>query len=178
MSVTSFLARCGLLWALGIAACAPAGGDPNDSDAGDSESDGERCGPSSAVVVDVIDGDTIVLAGGEKVRYLLVDTPEITNGKNECYGQEARAFNAEYVLGQTVELTYDVECTDAYGRLLAFVEAPDGEINTLLIARGFGCLLDIPPNGAARVEAFRLLEKEARAGLLGLWGMCSGVCGS
>ena len=80
-----------------------------------------RCGPVSAEVAEVIDGDTIVLGGGEKVRYLLVDTPEITNGKNECFGAEARNFNAEYVLGRTVELTLLIDGS-------AFVAYLDGEV--------------------------------------------------
>lgn len=136
-----------------------------------------RCGPVSAEVAEVIDGDTIVLGGGEKVRYLLVDTPEITNGKNECFGAEARNFNAEYVLGRTVELTYDVECEDSYGRLLAYVDAPDGEINSLLVARGYGCVLDIPPNGESRADEFDAMQAAAQEQKAGLWGMCSDVCG-
>ena len=54
----------------------------------------ERCGPSSATVEQVIDGDTIMLSSGEKVRYLLVDAPEITNGHNDCYGQDAYQYRA------------------------------------------------------------------------------------
>lgn len=134
------------------------------------------CGPARGVVADVIDGDTIVLESGQKVRYLMIDTPEITNGKSDCYGAEARDFNAEYVLGQEVELTYDVECTDAYGRLLAYVEVPDGEMNSLLIARGYACLLSIPPNGADREVEFRDLQRSAQDQRLGLWGSCPNPC--
>lgn len=170
--------RACLLLALGTAACAPAS---TDTGGGESETgtdtDAERCGPSSARVVEVIDGDTIVLAGGEKIRYLMVDTPEITNGKNECYGQEARSFNADYVLGQEVALTYDVECTDAYGRLLAYVEVPDGELNALLVARGYACVLNIPPNGEDRAAEFEALQTSAQEQLAGLWGKCSDGCG-
>ena len=133
------------------------------------------CGPSTATVASVIDGDTIVLDTGEKVRYLMVDTPEITSGKNDCYGEEARAYNEELVLGQEVSLTYDVECTDRYGRLLAYVEAPDGEMNTLLLERGFACLLVLPPNGADRESEFASLELEARQSGEGLWTACDGA---
>ena len=94
--------RCLYLLLFGTAACAPEG---TDMTAGDTEAPPSRCGPASAVVVEVIDGDTVVLDTGEKIRYLMVDTPEITNGKSECFGPEARTFNQEYVLGQDVELT-------------------------------------------------------------------------
>ena len=134
------------------------------------------CGPARGVVADVIDGDTIVLESGQKVRYLMIDTPEITNGKSDCYGAEARDFNAEYVLGQEVELTYDVECTDQYGRLHAYVEVPDGEMNSLLIARGYACMLYLPPNGEDREIEFRDLQRSAQDQKLGLWGACPSPC--
>jgi micrococcal nuclease len=133
------------------------------------------CGPSKATVASVIDGDTIVLDTGEKVRYLMIDTPEITGGKNDCYGAQARDYNEELVLGQEVSLTYDVECSDRFGRLLAYVEAPDGEMNTLLLERGFACLLVLPPNGADRESEFATLELEARQSGEGMWAACEGA---
>ena len=56
-----------------------------------------------------------------KIRYLMVNTPETTGGKNECYGQNAVTFNTDLVLGKTVEIDYDVECTDRFDRTLAYV---------------------------------------------------------
>jgi len=156
--------RHGLLLALTLAlAC------------GDTSPEEARCGPSSATVQQVIDGDTIVLASGEKVRYLLVDAPEITSGKNDCYGQEAYEYNRDLVLGQEIALTYEEQCTDKYGRLLAYVEAPDGELNTLMIDRGFACYLYIPPDGEARAPEFESLELGARQGRRGMWGACPTV---
>ncbi len=64
------------------------------------------CGPSGGVVSRVVDGDTVVLQTGERVRYLLVDTPESTGGKRECFGAEARDFNRSLVEGRVVRLTY------------------------------------------------------------------------
>lgn len=162
--------RPGLALALLLPACDP--GTPADSDTStDPES---KCGPTRATVQSVIDGDTIVLESGEKVRYLMVDTPEVTQGKNECYGKEARQYNEDLVLGQEVTLTYDVECKDQYGRLLAYVEAPDGELNTLMVARGYACVLIIPPNGEDREAEFMSLELGARQKGAGLWGVCAG----
>jgi micrococcal nuclease len=130
------------------------------------------CGPASGTAAAVIDGDTIVLSTGEHVRYLLVDTPEITMGKDECYGAQARAFNRSLVLGRTVELSYDRECRDRYGRLLAYVSVAGTEVDALLVSRGYGCVLHIPPNGADRLSEYKSLEASARAQGLGLWGAC------
>src|SRR5262245_21870319 len=79
---------------------------------------GPSCGPFEATVDRVIDGDTIV-AGGMTVRYLLVDAPETTAGRNDCFGAGAARFNADLVLGKTVQLRYDVACQDRFGRTLA-----------------------------------------------------------
>lgn len=150
--------------------------DPDRGEQAEKEPGVPRCGPGTGVVARVIDGDTIELESGEKVRYLMVDAPEVTNGKSECYGAEAREFNAEYVLGQEVSLTYDVECSDRYGRLLAYVEAPDGEMNTLMVARGYACAYYLPPNGEDRQVEFRDLQSTAEQNGVGLWGDCPGAC--
>ncbi len=65
-----------------------------------------QCGPCEAKVGRVMDGDTIELTDGTKVRYLLVDTPESTGGKKDCYGEEAAAFNECLVCGKPVHLDY------------------------------------------------------------------------
>lgn len=132
----------------------------------------DRCGPRSAVVERVIDGDTVVLEGGERVRYLLIDTPEISGAEPECYGIEAMQFNADLVDGKEIELTYDEECRDRFGRLLAYVKVNDRSVNHLLVERGFACVLHIPPNGADTVDDFKALETRAKAEGRGLWGAC------
>jgi micrococcal nuclease len=134
-------------------------------------SGGSECGPTSGTVSRVIDGDTIELESGETIRYLLVDTPENTSSV-ECYGPEAAAFNADLVEGKEVAITYDAECTDRYQRLLAYVSVEGREVNSLLVERGFGCVLFIPPDGADRADEFDALEETARAENRGLWGAC------
>jgi micrococcal nuclease len=138
----------------------------------------ERCGPTHAVVNRVIDGDTVELASGEKVRYLLVDTPEITNGHEDCYGAEARDYNRSLVERRVVELSYDEPCSDRYGRLLAYVSVAGREVNSLLVQNGFACVLHIPPAGDARAAAFNELQREAKSEARGLWAACeSKPCG-
>lgn len=134
------------------------------------------CGPTSATVARVVDGDTVELTGGERVRYLLVDTPETTAGKNDCYGAEAVAFNKSQVEGMTVALTYDeAECRDRYGRLLAFVTAGRTDVNLELVKRGLACVLYIAPAGMARKTEFETAASVAKTDRTGLWGACNPV---
>ena len=144
---------------LALTACVPA-------------SDGNGCGPTRAVVARVIDGDTVELDSGERVRYLLVDTPEDTSTV-ECFGPQATAFNEQLVEGREVRLTYDVECTDRFGRLLAFVEVDGRIVNQVLVEQGIACVLHIPPNGAGTAPLYRALETRAVDEGRGLWSVCA-----
>jgi len=136
---------------------------------------GSPCGPSSAKVSRVVDGDTIELENGTKVRYLLVNAPETTNGHNDCYGAQAAARNAELVEGKTVQLTYDTQCTDRYGRTLAYVKVDGVEVNSTLMTEGLACVLYVKPDGMSRVQEFEDLEVVAKTNRVGLWGACSVV---
>ncbi|HET6613260.1 MAG TPA: thermonuclease family protein [Kofleriaceae bacterium] len=139
--------------------------------------EGGAGGPAtdSAVVARVIDGDTVELEGGERVRYLMVDTPEITSGKHDCFGEEAKALNDDLVTGKTIELSYDVERTDRYGRTLAYVSVDGREVNTILVKRGYACVLYIPPNGEDREIEFLTLQARAMKEGRGMWGTCAEV---
>jgi micrococcal nuclease len=130
------------------------------------------CGPSEATVTRVVDGDTLELDDGRKIRLLLVDTPETTNGHDDCYGTNAATFTSDLVLNKQVQLDFDVECTDRYGRTLAYVTVDGQEVNRLIIQRGFGCVLHISPDGDSRVDEFNGYQVEAKSANRGLWGAC------
>jgi micrococcal nuclease len=132
---------------------------------------GSPCGATEAVVGRVLDGDTVELENGVKIRYLLVNTPEVSGG-GECYGSNATQFNTDLVLGKRIELFYDVECTDRFNRTLAYVKVGNIDVNAELIRRGYGCVLHIPPNGTDRVEEMRAHQTEAKDANRGLWGAC------
>jgi micrococcal nuclease len=131
-----------------------------------------ECGPTSATVERVIDGDTIVLTSGEKVRYLLIDAPETTNGHDDCFGSNATTFNRDLVEGKAIELSYDARCTDVYGRLLAYVAVDDTDVNALMVERGDACVLFIPPDGESRRSEFQTKQADAKAAKRGIWGAC------
>ena len=134
-----------------------------------------ECGPTEATVERVIDGDTIALPGDVRIRYLLVNAPETSNGHDDCYGSNASQFNADLVLGKTVQLTYDVQCQDTFGRTLAYVTVDGQDVNRLLIERGYACVLYIPPDGDARADEFKALQTAARTARRGLWGACDPI---
>jgi micrococcal nuclease len=135
-----------------------------------------KCGPATGQVDFVVDGDTVELVGGTRIRLLLVDTPETTQGKNDCHGQEAKAFTVSQVAGKTVSLAYDeASCTDRFGRTLAYVTVDGVELNTELAKRGLACFLYVKPGGDARQEEFATYEAEAKTNRTGMWGACSAI---
>jgi micrococcal nuclease len=158
--------RLSLLLALALLSCSAS------DDASDDEAGGEgRCGPSEGVVAQVVDGDTIDLESGERVRYLMIDAPESTS-EVECWGPEAKQANGDLVAGKVVSLAYDVECEDDYGRLLAYVSLGETVINELMVERGLACVLHIPPNGDAVAETYESLAYAAKMLDKGLWAAC------
>jgi micrococcal nuclease len=122
-----------------------------------------------ATVVAVIDGDTIQIDTGQRVRYIGIDTPEL--GQQECFAREAMERNKELVMGQTVRLVKDVSETDRYGRLLRYVFVDDRFINQLLVAEGYANASSYPPDVAYQ-EVFRSAEEMAREQGAGLWTQC------
>ncbi|RKH27751.1 hypothetical protein D7X12_40575, partial [Corallococcus sicarius] len=134
------------------------------------------CGPRTGVVTQVIDGDTVVLQDGERIRYLLADAPETTRGHHDCFGEEAATFNRSLVEGRTVRLRDGEACTDRFGRRLAYVSVEGHDVNALLVERGYACTLFVSPAGGSRRGEFEALEVEARRARRGLWGRCPAPC--
>jgi len=127
----------------------------------------------------VVDGDTIVVSGGERVRLIGIDTPETKDPRRPvgCFGEQASNFTASLLpSGSRVRLVGDVEPRDRYQRLLAYAyRLPDGLfVNAELLRRGFAQVLTIPPN-VAHTERFVALSREAREADRGLWGACAGA---
>ena len=136
---------------------------------------GSACGAEEALVTRVIDGDTVELEDGTRVRYLMVNAPETTQGHDDCYGQNAVTFNTDLVLNKVVQLRYDVECEDRFDRTLAYVSVAGQEVNTLMLERGYACLLHISPNGDDRIDEYKAIQATAKAEKRGLWGVCDPI---
>jgi micrococcal nuclease len=131
-----------------------------------------------ARVIDVLDGDTIVVAladgSTDTIRLLGVNTPETHHPTKpvECYGPEAAAYTARRLAGRRIRLEGDVEARDVYGRRLAYVVVAGHRFNDELLRRGYARLLVIAPN---RRHAHALLDAElaARHARRGLWRRCA-----
>lgn len=129
-------------------------------------------------VVEVLDGDTVVVDGHgrerDTIRLLGVDTPETHHPTKpvQCFGPEASAYTTRRLLGRWVQLEDDVVNRDVYGRHLAYVYLDGRRFEDELLRKGYARLLVIPPNVA---HARTMLDQElgARARGVGLWGACT-----
>lgn len=134
--------------------------------------------------IKVIDGDTIKIATGENVRLIGVDTPESRRNKKLyrdadhskedvdaiiSMGKASAKFTTGLVLDKNVKIEFDVQKTDKYGRLLAYVYLEDGTfVNAELVKQGYASPMTVPPN-VKYAELFRKLYREARESKRGLW---------
>lgn len=108
-------------------------------------------------VTRVIDGDTIVIEGGERVRLLNMDTRE--RGEN-CY-TEAKQRLEGLILLKNITLERDKENKDRYDRLLRYVYLSNTLINLQLVKEGLAIVYIIEPNTKYQ-QQFKDAEKTAR----------------
>ena len=151
-----------------------------------SRSEGQASAPNVAgqsdldattTVTRVVDGDTVEISpsveGLSTVRLIGVDTPE-THGGTQPYGPEASDFTSQRLEGKEVSLELDVQKVDPYGRLLAYVYLPDGQMfNETLLTEGYAQVATFPPNVKYQ-ERFLRAQREAREANRGLWGLSAG----
>ncbi|MEK6606910.1 MAG: thermonuclease family protein [Myxococcota bacterium] len=127
-------------------------------------------GAPEQVVRRAVDGDTVELTGGVRVRLIGVDTPEMKDARPEVrlLAKRAAVFLDDLVAGKRVRLEYDRERRDRYGRTLAYVYLADGRcVNAEIIRQGFGFAYTRFPFRYR--ERFREHERQSRVAGLGLW---------
>jgi len=115
-------------------------------------------------VKEMVDGDTIVLEDGTKVRYIGLNTPE----RDRPFYKEATDANRKLVGGREVRLEFDAVEIDRYGRTLAYVFEGETFVNLELLRQGYANAFTVPPN-VKYEELFREAEQEAREVGRGLW---------
>ena len=162
------------------------------------------CAPNQQVeVTRVYDGDTFMYndANGveQKIRMLGVAAPEVESGDApaECYGDAAADFLRALILNEAVELQFDRECTDMFGRTLSWVvlrgDDPqvagwlqevemtglqdDGSyeflVNELLVQMGYAEVFRGEVDASERYsELMDVAEDNAEIRRLGLWSEC------
>lgn len=130
--------------------------------------------PEQGRVVKIIDGDTIILDNGEVVRYIGIDTPEVSVPATalECYGPEATEKNRELVEGQEVKLIRDIKNKDKYGRLLRYVYVQNSNIfvNLELIKSGYARTLTVYPN-VSYAREIEVNATKAQRDKRGMWSV-------
>jgi len=143
---------------------------------------GEHCAPDrEETVACTLDGDTFQVAecGGESVRLLGINAPEIAHNSSEideCWGPEAAQWAADHVTGLTLRLEFDATCQDTYDRTLAYAWYTNDDGEEVLLNE------ELIETGQARVYedfddirlADRLYAAQARAVAAneGLWAVC------
>jgi micrococcal nuclease len=121
-----------------------------------------------------IDGDTVVLAGGQHVRLIQVDAPEVYPVA-ECYGAAARsALRRLLPPGTTVRVEADpgLDQTDRFGRLLRYVFRGPLNVNLELVREGAATPYFYRHGRGTYAGALDRAARVARGARRGLWGIC------
>ncbi|WP_433180173.1 thermonuclease family protein [Actinoallomurus sp. CA-150999] len=129
----------------------------------------------TALVVRVVDGDTVLLrigGRGLRVRLIGVDAPE-TWARRDCYGAEAaRALRRLVPVGSAVRVIGDREPYDRFGRRLLHLWTSRGRlVSAALVRAGFARALAIPPD-TRYAPLLDAAETAARRSGAGLWRAC------
>jgi micrococcal nuclease len=127
------------------------------------------------VVTTVYDGDTIQVrldsGASEKVRLLGIDTPEMGDERTmvRFQAETAKRFTYYSLFRRKVQLTYDWDKRDEYGRLLAYVRLPDGMFNEIILSRGYASAFLKYPFKNETMQRFKEAAAEAKETKKGLW---------
>ncbi|MEK6946979.1 MAG: thermonuclease family protein [Nanoarchaeota archaeon] len=119
---------------------------------------------TSTFVSEIIDGDTIKLQGGEKIRLIGINTPEV----KQYYYPEAKNKLKELVEGKIIKLEEDISNVDRYGRLLRYIYVDDLFVNLEMIRLGYAEAYKYPPD-VKYSDLFEEAETEAKSEGLGIW---------
>lgn len=129
--------------------------------------------PTLVRVQRVVDGDTLLLVGGERVRLIGIDTPESVKPDTppEPFGHAASRFTKQLAEGRDVRLEFDRHREDQFGRTLAFVYVGDLLLNEEIIRQGFSRAETRFNFRSDFQRRFVAAEKEARAARRGIWSV-------
>jgi micrococcal nuclease len=119
----------------------------------------------------VVDGDTVVLEDGQRVRYIGINAPELAYDDHEAepYGQASKQFNALLVDRKKVRLEFDKERFDQYKRRLAYVFLKNAFfVNAEILSNGYAYLLQHRPN--LKYDSILLQsQRSAMSAKRGIW---------
>jgi micrococcal nuclease len=130
---------------------------------------------TSAKVVEVVDGDTVVLDDGKEVRLVGIQAPKLPlnrpNFKEWPLAREAKEELEKLILSKRVTLSYGGTRTDRHGRTLAHLHTDDGVwAQGEMLSRGLARVYTFSDNRAAAPEMM-VLEAGAREAKRGIWAL-------
>lgn len=135
----------------------------------------ERVGPEKKpgerfTVKRVLDGDTVELTGGDRLRLLSIDTPE----RGEKLHDEAMYLLADLAQGKPGRIEFAQSRRDRYGRLLGYLYVDDTLlVNQTMLDSGFAYVYLFEDSDLKRPEVKRMLDaqRSAMARHAGLWSI-------
>ena len=120
----------------------------------------------------VVDGDTLVVRSGARVRLVQVDAPE---AGGECHaGASTRELARLAPPGARVVLEADsrLDRVDAFGRLLRYVHVGGRNVNVELVRRGAATPWFYRGERGRYASLLLGAVRDARAERRGLWSAC------
>jgi len=138
--------------------------------AGCGGNDGAR---TEETVARVVDGDTIRLPDGTRVRLVQIDAPEAD--EHECYAARAtRALERLLPEGAEVELERDpaLDDRDRFDRALRYVLRGETNVNLELVRAGAAAPYFFRGDRGRYADDLLAAAAEARDAGRGLWGAC------
>ena len=114
-------------------------------------------------MIRVIDGDTVVLNGGDRVRINYINTPE----KREELGPEAGAHARKLCQGKMVRV--EGNSRDGYGRMLGDIYCDKKSLARSMVASGLAHVFIIPPYDADKAKVLLAAQAKARGRKFGIW---------
>jgi len=123
-------------------------------------------------VINIRDGDTLTISTGEKVRFLQIDTPEISPA--ECYGAEARKALVDIIGNSPITLESDSvsDDIDQFGRILRYIKIGKVNVNLKLVEIGAATPYFFKgEKGKYSAQLFKAAQN-AKAKKIGLWKLC------
>lgn len=140
----------------------------------------------SVFVSRVVDGDTLKLSDGRRVRLIGVDTPELHYSEKllrdarrtnrdiktiQAMGKRAVQFTKQLCENKRIRLEFDVTKVDKYKRMLAYAYLDDGTfVNAEILKEGYAQVMTIPPN-VKYADYFLKMQRQARDARRGLWAI-------
>lgn len=129
-----------------------------------------------AVVTNIVDGDTFdveINGKEERVRLLLVDTPETKDPDKpvQPFGPEATEFAEKTLSGKEVKLEFDGPERDKYDRLLVYLWIGDKIFNQMLLEEGLARIAYVYDPPYKHYDAFVETEEKAKKEKKGVWSI-------